>query len=132
MLVGNNIYKYEDWSTDTADFNIELALAIGMSGKILPKNYKGIERNSDESIPLGKFPVCGWQADSYTNWLTQQSVNNYTQMLGIGSDVINSVSSKSSESEKGQYTAGINTAVSILNYYDRFRLAELLPNIQGR
>ena len=40
-----------------------------------PLNYKGIASNDLESLMLGKFPICNYQVDMYTNWLTQNSVN---------------------------------------------------------
>lgn len=57
--VGNhNIYRYEDFSTTNATFDIELAISIGCSGRLIPKSYRNMSRDVDESIPLAKYPVC--------------------------------------------------------------------------
>ena len=37
-----------------------------------------ITENIDESLPLAKYPVCAWSAAAYTNWLTQNAINNVT------------------------------------------------------
>lgn len=42
---------------------------------MLPENYKGIEENDIEGINMGKFPICSWNTDVYTNWLTQNGIN---------------------------------------------------------
>ena len=83
-----NIYKYELFTdSNNATFETQLALSIGISGRCVPKNYSGIEINNDESLPLGKYPTCGWTADSFTNWLTQQAVNLPTKLVGTGAGV---------------------------------------------
>lgn len=58
--VGNqNIYKYEDFSNSTyATFETQLALSIGGSGRLVPKNYKNKVTDDDESLPLAKYPTC--------------------------------------------------------------------------
>ena len=71
----SNIYKYENFSTTNCQFENQLALTIGVSGRVIPKYYKNMEYNEDESLPLGKFPTCAWSSDAFTNWLTQNSVN---------------------------------------------------------
>lgn len=76
----NNIYKYENFSTAKCNFEGQFAISIGGSGRLVPKYYKGIEYNEDECIPLGKYPTCSWAADSFTNWLTQNSVNLATSI----------------------------------------------------
>jgi len=53
----------------------------GCSIRTMPMQYDVVAYNSDYSIPLGKFPVCNWTSDVYTNWLTQNSINNV--MTGV-------------------------------------------------
>lgn len=79
LLADNNsggcaVYKYELFAGDI-DFKILSALTPGMSIRLLPKNYNGVELNNSEGLNLGKFPICSWNTDVYTNWLTQNSVN---------------------------------------------------------
>ena len=80
LLVSNNsglanIYEYELFDEGVADFKIISAVTPGMSVRIIPVNYKGLEENNEEGLNLGKFPICAWSTDTYTNWLTQQGMN---------------------------------------------------------
>lgn len=54
---GQNIFRIEDFSNGVK-FDVEMAISIGASVRLVPKNYKKIESNCDESIPLAKFPTC--------------------------------------------------------------------------
>ena len=89
---GNAIYKYELFQNPTGspqnicNFAIKGVICPGMSGVIYPINYNGITGdNYSEGIPLPKFPICGYQTDVYTNWLTQQSVN---RSISVPKDII--------------------------------------------
>lgn len=88
LLVSNNsgneiIYRYEDFYTITngeknvvpPSFVIQSCLTPSGSIRMKPFNYKGIAMNEVEGINLGKFPICSWDTDVYTNWLTQNGVN---------------------------------------------------------
>lgn len=77
MNGGEAVYHYEyfDNKNNQADFQIMGALTPGCSIRLAPKNYKGCAVNEIEGLNLGKFPICNWTSDVYTNWLTQQSVN---------------------------------------------------------
>lgn len=80
LMVSNNvgkvnILKYEDFSTSNCQFDLIGALTIGGSFKLIPKNYKGVTSNYDESMSLAKFPTCSWSSDAFTNWLTQEAAN---------------------------------------------------------
>ena len=76
---GSAIYKYELFkNTDNAnlcDFRIHSAVTPGMSIRCFPRWYNGTEFNHEEGLNLGKFPICSWNSDVYTNWLTQNAVN---------------------------------------------------------
>ena len=89
MLVSNNsgsdvIYRYEDFYTvsngvktlvSSPQFKIASTMTPSGAIRMIPKNYKGVSENDIEGINLGKFPVCSWATDIYTNWLTQNGVN---------------------------------------------------------
>lgn len=82
-----NIYRYEDFSNTNCTFNVKAVLCPGASIRCVPTNYKGATQNDMESLMLGKYPICNYSVDMYTNWQTQNSVN----VLGntITSDDIN-------------------------------------------
>lgn len=125
LIVSNNVgnqntFKYEEFSTNTANFKIQLSLNVGISGKLLPLNYKGMLEADDESLPTAKYPTCSWSGDAYTNWLTQQAVNFPTQftkrVMGTpvnGPDIGFSISYGAADIIGSIYEAG------------------LLPNIEG-
>lgn len=120
-----NIYKYEDFSGTEATFKIDIAMSIGGSGRLVPTNYKGELTNDDESLPLGKYPIVGWSADSYVNWLTQNSVNlsGGLKPLKILGNITNSVS-------KGNIVGGTIGAINdIASLIGEFQEAKCLPNI---
>jgi hypothetical protein len=75
----SNILQYENFSTDDCKFDVSGVPTVGGSIKCIPKFYKNIGLNQQEGIMGGKFPICGWVNDTYTNWLTQNSVN-----IGVG------------------------------------------------
>ena len=80
LVVSNNcgataIYNYEDFSTNDCVFRIKGAISPGVSIRSYPRNYKGIANNMEEGLTGGKYPICSYTTDMYTNWLTQNSVN---------------------------------------------------------
>lgn len=130
LLVTNNqgsenIYKYEDFSGNKCVFENQLAVSIGISGRIVPKNYKGETYSYDESLPLGKYPTCGWSGDAFTNWLTQNAVNIPTQTIldAVGSGM---------QIMSGNLVGGLTSIASnAANLIGQFYQASLLPNIKG-
>ena len=120
-----NIYKYEDFSGNNCVFENQLAISIGISGRIVPKNYKGKAMDYDESLTLGKYPTCGWSGDAFTNWLTANAVNIPSQIVG---NVIGSITQFASGNVVGGLTS---VASTIANTIGQFHQASLLPNIKG-
>ena len=113
LLVSNNIGQnailhYEKFSGNDATFSVKGVLNPGCSVNITPTNYNGSASSDNDAITLGKFPICNFQNDMYTNWLTQNSIN----VLGntITSDDINIAGSALSA------TAGTITNVAVGNY----------------
>lgn len=87
-------FRYEDFSGGV-NFRVEGTFGISGSTKATPLNYRNIddgENALDYSINGPKYPVCSWKSDSYTNWLTQNSVNMGMQwsreILGAGVDIV--------------------------------------------
>ena len=79
---GNALFKYELFKNpetpNICDFIINTALTPGMSINLKPQYYKTssiADPNQSEALPGGKYPICGWISDSYTNWLTQNALN---------------------------------------------------------
>lgn len=91
-------YHYEDFTGSVngmTNFTIESVMTPSGSMKAVPRDYKNIDATEnayDYSINGAKFPVCNWNSDSYTNWLTQNAVNMQTQwrqsIIGGAGDII--------------------------------------------
>lgn len=131
--IGNhNIYKYENFlnsggtvETSNILFNLQYAFSIGISGRLIPRNYKKVDYNIDESLPMAKYPTCTWASDAFTNWLTDNAVNVATQVI---SGVAGGVTSLAT----GNIAGGISlTASTIGNLIGQFYEASLLPSIEG-
>lgn len=113
LLLSNNIGQnailhYEKFSGSNATFTVRGVLNPGCSINITPTNYNGNTSSDNDAIQLGKFPICNFQNDMYTNWLTQNSINILGQT--ITSDDMNIASSGLSA------LAGTLTNVAVGNY----------------
>lgn len=87
----NSILKYERFASDSCTFKVRGVINPGCSISIVPTLYNGLAISENDSIQLGKFPICNFQNDMYTNWLTQNSINILGQT--ITSDDMNIVGS---------------------------------------
>ena len=121
----DNIFKYEDFSTNNCVFENQLAVSIGISGRIVPKNYRNKLYDYDESITLGKYPTCGWSGDAFTNWLTANAVNIPSQIVGSTIGAVTQIAT-------GNVIGGLtNIAGTVASMIGEFHKANLLPNIKG-
>lgn len=130
--IGNyNVYKYEDFYGENKKFIIEMAVSIGASIRLIPKNYKNIEKNYDESIPLAKFPTCSWSSDAFTNWLTQNGINIATNLALTAGGVALSVATGGVATPAVAGALALSTAGNVANTIGQFYKASLLPSITG-
>ena len=92
LMVGNNaggsaIYFYELFKDGgivcDPRFTLEACLTIGISARLVPAYYKGVDRNDEEGLTLGKYPALNWTSDIFTNWCTQNAINIGVE-LGVG------------------------------------------------
>ena len=101
-LLGTNnvgvdvIYQYEYFNDPEEQgiyqgycrFNTRGVICPGCSIKTTPMYYKGIDFNYSEGIPLGKYPICSYNTDMYTNWLTQNSVNTAVSLVTSSAQIV--------------------------------------------
>lgn len=125
-----NIYKIEDFApvegfaNNKIIFQVQMALSVGMSCRIVPINYKNVNFNYDECLSLAKFPTCSWSGDAYTNWLTKEGVN--------GNKVVTTAAALGIAAVTGNLIgAAISTAGQFISQYGQFKKAQLLPEITG-
>ena len=86
---GNDInLAYEDFIDNTPKYRVIGSITPGCSIKLIPENYKKYNTGSTKDILIeyglvaGKYPICSWRSDTYTNWLTQNSVNYSLDKIG--------------------------------------------------
>lgn len=111
-------YRWEDFTNNTASFDELGVVTPGCSIRLEPRNYKGIENTSETALDYGlsgnKYPICSFQSDVYTNWLTQNSLN--LQWVGeqVGLDLPNISLGKTDMSIASALQAG---AVGLMEGY---------------
>lgn len=125
---GNDtIFKYEDFTNNKPTFNIDGIITTGCSVKLYPLKYKKADTTNWQTkcynygMVGNKYPTCSWKSDSYTNWLTQNSVDI----------AINTVSNLASIG-KGVYTGNVGEVASgtlgIANTLAQVYEASFMPN----
>ena len=93
------IYKYEDFKSDlypnTCEFDIIGTPSFGGSYYVTPLNYGGTPTdNWKNRLHGGKLPTCGFQNDTWINWITQNAVPIITSAvddafsIGMGTSAI--------------------------------------------
>lgn len=86
FYITNNVgmeatFHYEDFVNNTAAFKTVGVITPGCSIKCFPLNYKKYADGNDTmnsydyGISAAKYPICSWETDVYTNWLTQNGIN---------------------------------------------------------
>lgn len=111
LLVTNQVgvnaeFHYEDFINNLPTFNIQGVLSVGCSVKMYPENYKKLADSPtnhpgfNDGIIGAKFPVCSYRNDSFTNWMAQQSVNRFMNMVGVGSSIVTTLASGEGGSDK--------------------------------
>ena len=120
-------YRWEDFnllsqfSEGKYAFKIGCVLTPSCSCYLYPLNYKNILNNYDEGITFGKFPIGGWNSDTYTNWLTQNGVNIG---LSIGASALTTMAGISSKTPSTTASGIIGIAQAIGSIYEH----SLIPN----
>lgn len=93
---GDITYAYEDFKDNTPSFRGIGTVGPGCSIRLTPLDYKKWDMTNaptrkNNLLPFGltggKYPTCSWRSDTYTNWITQQSINNQLTLgkaAGVG------------------------------------------------
>ena len=84
-------YAYEYFTDPTAcKINIDGAITPGCSLLIYPEHYKN-NTGITEGIMASKLPICSWNSDVYTNWLTENGVNIALSSISSGLQVVGGI-----------------------------------------
>lgn len=128
-------YRYEDFSS-TPNFKMEGIVNIGCSIKLYPTNYKNLDILSggqvdnpyDYGINMAKFPTISWNSDSYTNWITQNSIDiamkGVSAIGGIGA-TIGGIATGNPLLTTGGVTTALNSITDVVKQNHQ---AQLIPN----
>lgn len=136
---GSAVYKFERFFHDSASgvrtyyepsFELAGCITPGMSIKLTPLCYNGSEENNEESLNMGKYPVLNWTSDAYTNWLTQNSVNQGLSIAGGAVKVAGGLAAMALTGGAATAVAGgvvASGASSIFNALEQRYQASLVP-----
>ena len=130
-------YQYEYFNdieeTGYCRFYTHGVITPGCSIKTVPLYYKGTDYNYAEGIPLGKYPICSWASDVYTNWLTQNAVNIGVSLVGsaaqIAAGAVLASTGAGALAGAGQITSGVTGIASTLGSIYEHSL--IPPHAQG-
>lgn len=125
---GNAIYQYELFSTQTCDFTVKGAITPGCSIRMIPSNYKYVAENNEEGLTGGKYPICSYNTDIYTNWLTQNAVNIGLSVASAGLELVGGVGMVASGAGAVAGAGAIaNGALGIANSVGQIYQHSLIP-----
>ena len=128
---GSAIYHYEYFRNDPMEFHVEGVLTPGCSIRMVPLNYKGSNYSDREGLNLGKYPVCNWATDIYTNWVTQNGVNVATSIMTAGGSAITGAMMGSAVPGVGTVAGGVLGALSglagVANALNEVHKATMIP-----
>ena len=123
-------FRWEDFNGNPS-YNVEGVLTQGCSIKAYPTNYKrGTNLDGyNYGITAGKLPICSWVSDYYTNWCTQQAVNNQVTIGAAATGLLlGGASAIVSGNPLGLVGAGINAATQIAGVMARNETAKITPD----
>ena len=130
MVGGATIFKQELFNRTTEDNQywlvVEGALCPGASVRVSPMYYNGVNgKNSEYGLTLGKFPVCNWAGDIYTNYMTQNGINIFSSALTGSFATVDNLAI-------GDYEGATSGVFQTLSAYNEIHKAQMIPpQIQG-
>ena len=107
-------------------FRVKGALCPGCSIRMYPRNYDGSEDNIDEGLTLGKYPICNFAGDIFTNWATQNAINIAVE-TGRGYWDLGAGAFNLAAGNMGGGSQLMSGAMEVAGVLDRIRKADLVP-----
>lgn len=139
-------YRYEDFVNNTPLFYLYGSLVPSGAGKLFPVNYK---KYSDANyrkatynwgMNIGKYPMCSWNVDQYTNWQVTNGINiggvriKASEKMALGGlfeGVLGAASIKASSGESlGQMGEGIGKIFNAAQ--ENYRHSLDSPTLEGQ
>ena len=109
---GESMFHWEDFNGNPS-FTIDGIISQGMAIKAFPTNYKNTTGIGGYNYGLtgGKLPVCAWNSDYYTNWVTQNAINI---PVSLGSNLLGSAIGMATNMFSGNIVGAGMNALSAL------------------
>ena len=140
LTISNNVgtmaeFKYEDFTNNSPVFSLVGLQSPSCPMYLYPKNYK-LNTTTDSGygwgIPLAKIPQGSWNADMYTNWMTQNGIN----IMGVKIDAATSHAIGGSIQALGGAATGSYGSIgeglgSMLSATQEMYRASMMPNQIG-
>ena len=132
-------FHYEDFVNNSPSFKTVGVPSIGSSIRTVPINYKKLSdtgtsyNHFNSGIPAPKYPVCGWTNDAFTNWLTEQSVNNTLGLWGgvagtvIGAGLV--ITGVGTVAGVGLMAGGVGSIINTMKAYNEH--SQVPPQAKG-
>lgn len=129
FLVVNNsegqemIYKYELFSSSSCNFELSASLTQKPEIVCFPDNYRGVSKNTAESIIMSHFPMAGWSSDLFMAYAAQALSTAPLAMIdpsltalggssAIESTIVGTKTPRKIETATKQADLALNSAVS--------------------
>ena len=132
-------FRYEDFVNNAPSFKTLGTLTPGCSIRSVPINYKKLSDTGTSynhfncGIPGPKYPMCSWINDPFTNWLTEQSVNNslgfFGGIAGVGVGAALAISGVGTAAGVGLIGGGIGSIINTMKGY--YEHSQIPPQTKG-
>lgn len=122
----NMTYHLEDFidsGNHLGEIKVRGTCTPGVSARAIPVNYRcGYNSltnvdNNEYGLTMGKFPICSYPVDLYTNWVTQQGINPYVNIATAGLGMAGS----------GNLESGVNFLNTLYNEMHEVTLHSFVP-----
>ena len=134
------VYRWEDFTSRTAQFKVDASITQGMSIKAFPQNYLNGGAGTNEyeyGVTAQKFPTCSWTTDFYLAWVNQQGANLAIQTgVQVGNAILAGTTGTGIGGAKagaagiagGLVGTGLNVLSTVANTMQQIREASLVPD----
>jgi hypothetical protein len=134
------VYRWEDFTSRTAQFKVDASITQGMSIKAFPQNYLNGGAGANEyeyGVTAQKFPTCSWTTDFYLAWVNQQGANLAIQTgVQVGNAILAGTTGTGIGGAKagaagvagGLVGTGLNVLSTVANTMQQIREASLVPD----
>lgn len=124
-------YSYEFFKTPASpEFRIKIVPSIGCSVMLYPFEYKNItsSANYNEGLAGGKFSTNAWSGDAYTNWLSQNGLNNAINIAtSLGEIAVGTVAVASGAGALAGASLIASGAGGVMNTIQQVHQAKYIP-----